>query len=184
MPKLSFLELTDDCLIEILNSLTKKDLLTLTQIIRPERMKNLLRRVSFKRLKVCPWTFLMGMKNLSELASANNLNYVSKFCQNLIINTDNRNYRRIGNLTVLSNENIQELHIDIPNSGVGHLELKCPNLKKLTFVYYRYLNDAILQDIIQNCPKLERINIFFSGEISEDFTEHLGKNTNILLKIR
>ncbi len=183
MSNLSFLELTDDSIIEILFYLTKTDLITLTSIIHPNRFKDIIQRTYFNFIKVCPWTFQMKIKGLNELVSVNNIQYVSKICQKLIINSGNKNYRKNNNI-LLENDNIKELHIDIPSSRVINIQIKCPKLKKLTFVYCYNLNDQILKNIIMNCQKLEIINIIFSGEISDDFITNLQKEkSNIFIKI-
>ena len=115
---------------------------------------------TIKLLKIsnpCRWSYLRGVQGFDrQICKFNNINYVSKYCTDLIIygNYSDKNYKTF----YINNENIKKLRIDLYSKNIQLFELYAKNLEELYFVRYVNININVLKNISKNCPKLKKIN--------------------------
>ena len=113
---------------------------------------------TIKLLKIanpCRWSYLRGVQGFDrQICNFNNINYVSKYCTDLIIYGSSKNYKTF----YINNENIKKLRIDLCSKNIELFELYAKNLEELYFVKYVNININVLENISKNCPKLKKIN--------------------------
>jgi len=111
------------------------------------------------------------MSNRNELVNIQNLKYISNICQDLTINSE---YVRSYFETIkINNDNLKKIHIDIPQIRIYDFVIIAKNLKILYLLNISNLNEEVLQKIIENCPKLERLFISYCGKIEKQYFDSL-----------
>lgn len=118
-----------------------------------------------KKLRCCylhinRWTHLKGITNFLQYVNYENTQYISN-CKKLILYTKDFFHKKCQKKIIIINvinDNIENIHIDSERKLINIKSIKSKNLKILLIVNCYLYDLEFLKNIIDDCPKLKKIN--------------------------